>query len=262
MIENSLAVSEENYRRKMEVLEHDYATRESLGWENLPRSRFVPRFVEELQGRFGERPEILDLGSGSGERAISLAELGLDVVGLEMTGSGVRRASTNALKHQSVQVGNTSFVQGDMRNLPFLDMTFVGFHDFLSLMHLPFKDWERYFDGVVRILRPGGLGLIVTFSGEDVEYFGVPIKDDDIGWLEFKDGFVNLEERSGSRFSRPHNYPERYEGYNYYFASKDEILSMAGGRFNILEMDLCSDQIGNPDHRGKRFYWNILLEKR
>lgn len=258
---------EELYKRKIQRFNQDFNTLDTLPWEKHPMSPRTAEFVTVLQSRFGEHPRVIDLGSGSGRRTLFLAELGLDMVGIDLAEMGIKKAM-RVIQEGMTPIGKVSFIEGDFRRLPFRGWpdipSFHGFYDHFSLMHLHYKDWSIYFSEAARVTKSGGLGLIVCFTGEDKDFFGINIKGDQIGWLEFQDGKVNLENRLGNestRSTRTHQYPPYWEGYSWYFASKDEILNVVKDQFRVVNLDLWDYPGSNPEHRGKRYYWNILLER-
>lgn len=228
-------------------------------WQEQPLSPDAPNFVEELRQRFQSMLKVLDLGSGTGRHTIMLAELGLNVIGVEITKAGVLKSWSFIEGTNYIQ--KVRFLRGNVLDLPFLEGSFEGFHDFCTLSHLHIKDWGQYFIEAARVLKLGGLGTIIGFSGEDEAFYGVPIRKENIGWLEFRDGQVFLEKRSGERCNHPHQYPPRYENMSWYFATGDQIYDLTTGLFKVRKIELWDHPAPNPENGGHRDYLNILLER-
>ncbi|MBI2036123.1 class I SAM-dependent methyltransferase [Candidatus Microgenomates bacterium] len=252
----------DRYRPKREHFEKIFAGEvidRGGHWKEQPLSPEAKYFAFLLKEKFGEWALVLDEGSGTGGHTLQLANLGLRVIGIEQTASGA--AKSNALRRQAdISPYRASFVHGDIRFLPFKDGSFSGFHDWCSLSHLHRRDWKDYFNEAARVTVKGGLGLILGFSGYDREFYGVPIREDGVAWLEFRDGQVFLENRHGEKYNRPHDYPEKYENMSWWFARINDIKEAAGDNFDIRGIRL--SQHPEAHHKGKRHYLNILLERR
>ncbi len=259
-------MSVDRYLAKIGTLEEVYGrqARDQGGhWRKQPLSPTISQFAERLKERFGPNPRILDEGSGSGEHAAQLVtDYGLRVLGVEITQNGIMKARALARDLQLSQE-DLSFERGNMLELPFANGTFEGFHDFCSLCHLHFSDWKRYFEEAARVTAAGALGQIVGFSAYDDDFYGVPIREAGIGWLEFRDGQVNLENRQGDVSSRPHQYPPQYEAFSWYFATVEQVQEAVRGRFRFMEAEsyLWDHPEQKPGQIGQRFYLNIPLER-
>lgn len=257
-------IDSDMYGEKINRLEKIYAGKEideGGHWKKQPLSPGIDEFVAQLQNRFGLTPRILDQGSGTGGHTIELA-IGykLDVMGVERTWNGVKNARLLASREELLGKG-VNFVRGDMLALPIRDGVFEGFHDFCSLSHLHYKDWNKYFAEAARVTVPGALGMIVDFYGGDDEFYGVPIREENIGWLEFRDGEVHLQNRDERNYSRLHKYPDKYENMSWYFANMDELEEASRGYFRVLDMYPWDHPEPKSGQVGKRYYLNALLER-
>ncbi|HEV2750127.1 MAG TPA: class I SAM-dependent methyltransferase [Gemmatimonadales bacterium] len=132
-----------------EFYEAEYHFDEDVEHPNLER---VWRALRPLQPLTGTA--FLDLGSGVGWGArLSLARGGGKLaVGLDFS----RRALT--LAHRTTP--GARWVQGDGTSLPFRDRAFDRVFSFGSLEHFP--DLHRGLHEAFRVLRPGGLAVVVV----------------------------------------------------------------------------------------------------
>jgi demethylmenaquinone methyltransferase/2-methoxy-6-polyprenyl-1,4-benzoquinol methylase len=99
----------------------------------------------------------LDLATGTGDIAFSLAASGARVVGLDITPRMIELASAKASDRL-----RCSFVVGDMLSLPFPDRAFDLVTTGYGLRNVP--DLARALDEIARVLAPGGLALSLDFN--------------------------------------------------------------------------------------------------
>src|SRR5436309_5213876 len=107
---------------------------------------------EELRGR-----TLLDAGCGNGELTRSMAEYGLEVVGMDFSRSveGARRRLVERLYEKTPPVAHrVHYLQGNVLELPLLPASFDFVHSSGVLHHTP--STERAFRSVSRALKPGG----------------------------------------------------------------------------------------------------------
>lgn len=134
---------------------HDRPTSASFGYEwtrydvhddagnaRMVRERtgFTP---EDLRGRL-----VLEGGCGMGRHTRIAAQWGARVVALDLS-EAVEPARENTRDYPAVQV-----VQGDLLQLPFKPASFDRIYSIGVLHHTP--DPPRAFQGLVRLLKPGG----------------------------------------------------------------------------------------------------------
>jgi ubiquinone/menaquinone biosynthesis methyltransferase len=118
------------------------------GWK-----RRLVALAEPVAGR-----RALDLATGTGDIAFSLASSGAHVVGLDIT----PRMIELAMDKKSEHAGSCSFMVGDMLALPFPDRSFDLVTTGYGLRNVP--DLTRAVDEIARVLTPGGLALSLDFN--------------------------------------------------------------------------------------------------
>ncbi len=103
---------------------------------------------------------VLDVGCGTGENVLYLAEHGYEVVGVDGAPTAIEKARAKA-KQRGL---NARFEVADAFNLSSLELQFDTVID-SGLFHI-FTDEERprYRDGLERVIRPGGTYFLMCFS--------------------------------------------------------------------------------------------------
>lgn len=128
-----------------------------------------PEIVEEIFQLFDpvDGQKFLDVGCGTGNYTIALAEKGMNVTGLDVS---LQMIETARKKMSSVE-----WVHGDAKHLPFSDRSFDGVLCFLAIHHI--KELALFFSEAQRVLKPGGKIVIFTNSPQQfmqlwiVDYF-------------------------------------------------------------------------------------------
>lgn len=101
---------------------------------------------------------ICDLGCGPGHLARFLSELGLDVLGVDVSQAMIQVA-------RRLNPGLV-FEQGDMLRLQFPDASFAGIAAFYSLIHIERLRLRQVLEELFRVLAPGGRLLSSFHVGE------------------------------------------------------------------------------------------------
>jgi len=112
-------------------------------------------FLDYLDGG-----RVLDLGCGPGIDAAGFARRGLDVVGLDITESFLRRAREHFVEVTADCQARASFVRGDMRSLPFEADSFDGIWASGSFHHVPREQAPATAAELARVLREDGCAYI------------------------------------------------------------------------------------------------------
>jgi len=136
------------------------ALRSVLG-DDLLRARATAELV-----RPGLR--VADIGTGTGILALELAELGLDVIGIDRSEAMLETARQKWDSIAAAQTGNIEFRVGDAHELPLeaasVDAAFA--HMVLHSLEEP----ERAVQEMARVVRPGGLVILVDFMPHELEW--------------------------------------------------------------------------------------------
>jgi len=151
------------------------------------------------------RGTIGDLGCGPGHVTGFLAELGADVVGVDVSAEMVRLAST---AHPGLR-----FVVGDLRSLPFADGSLAAAIAFYSLIHFADDDLRVACCEIARVLAAGGEALIAYHRGDRVvhpgEMWGVRV---DLGFRFLPDRTVAAALKEAGLQIRAKIHREPYAG--------------------------------------------------
>lgn len=144
--------------------EKEYKERKDLpsSRTNKP-SRALLTFLENHTLEDGQ---VMDIGSGFGRNSIYLANLGRDVVGIEIAETAIKEAKNKATE---VGVGDkTEFIElnvGD-KEWPFEDNQFVLVLDMMVLHVLSKEERENYAKNLTRVLKPGGFFVFYTIAAD------------------------------------------------------------------------------------------------
>jgi cyclopropane fatty-acyl-phospholipid synthase-like methyltransferase len=119
-----------------------------------------PEVIELVEGGVLPPGRALDLGCGTGTNCIYLARHDWEVVGVDFSVLAIRRARRKA-RRAGV---DGRFYQVEVTNLAFLADPFDLALDIGCLHSLSPEDWRRYAAGVARLVLPGGLYLLYSFT--------------------------------------------------------------------------------------------------
>lgn len=158
-------------RASYDRVARDYAERLFRELDNKPLDR-------QLLDRFAERVRDLgpacDLGCGPGQVARYLRDRRVEVVGVDL--------SPAMLDHACELNPDITFRQGDMRSLDVEAASYGGIAAFYSIIHVPRPELVDTFREMRRVLKPGGLLLLVFHIGDHVvhleEWWGHPVSVD------------------------------------------------------------------------------------
>jgi ubiquinone/menaquinone biosynthesis C-methylase UbiE len=130
-------------------------------WAVKADERVGERFAAALGA--ASRGKLLDVACGPGVVSAALAPHAASVVAFDATIQMLEKAKARCAK---AGLTNVEFKSGDAEQLPFADATFDGVVTRLAIHH--FANPQRALDQMFRVLRPGGVAVIVdAISSED-----------------------------------------------------------------------------------------------
>lgn len=195
-----------SYDAQKKFFETAYKTGTDLWTDKL----YVSKVFEYL-GKLPAGAMTLDLGTGRGRWAITMAEAGFKVIGVDyvthLISTNNREAKAKGLE------GKIRFIEGDVFDIPLADNTIDVVTDFGLLQHIHREDWPKYGSEVRRVLRPGGHVLVVALSKETPKFFDFSPKD-------VADASI-----------------EKY-GASYHFFTPEEIMSVFGHGYTLIQNEV------------------------
>ena len=149
----------------------DYMKSEYLSKEYFEESRelryryhyHIPRELKKLKGIKNEG-KALEIGLGVGVDTHFLCELGYDVTGVDLTEKSVEATSARLAFYNApgtIAIGNAEALDFD-------DETFDIVYSFGVLHHTP--DTQQSIDEVLRVLKKGGIALIMLYHRRALNY--------------------------------------------------------------------------------------------
>ncbi|MFE5124408.1 class I SAM-dependent methyltransferase [Streptomyces sp. NPDC056669] len=133
-----------------------------LSWFNAsPGLELIKRVID---GTLKPGQRLIDLGSGPGVDAVFLSVQGLDVTGVDLSPDAVARATRWA----ELAGADAEFTQGDVLDVPLPDSSADVVTDSFVFHNMRDDARPRYADEVHRLLKPGGLFLLNSFSDKMV----------------------------------------------------------------------------------------------
>lgn len=178
-------------RSSYDAVAHTYLSLFGSELEGKPMDRalltaFAEIVLDRLRGGL-----IADIGCGPGHVTSYLAELGLDVIGIDLSEEMV------ALARRSYPA--SEFRQGSMTALELSDQSLTAIVAFYSIIHIPDSYLPAVFAEFFRVLRPGGLSLIAFQVGDEehhlAEWHGHPVNMD--AYLRQPNAVVKCMEEAG-----------------------------------------------------------------
>jgi len=129
-----------------------------------------PAFVELV--RIGElnRGKVLDVGCGTGENALYLAEKGFAVIGVDLTNRAIAAARAKAAERKL----KVDFREGNALSLDFKDSVFDSVIDSGLFHTFPDDDRPVYAREIARVLAPRGKYFMLCFSDKEPTNWGGP----------------------------------------------------------------------------------------
>jgi len=150
------------YLNQKRFFEEAYRTGEH-GWPTADPSRFVIEFLRTFR-KESPRGRILDIGCGEGRHTLLFAGAGYTAIGTDLQPLAIQRAREFARSEKLK--GRFKFVLGDVFALPFRPGGFDVIIDYGCLHHVMKKDFPRYLENTLPLLRSGGYFLLSCFSSK------------------------------------------------------------------------------------------------
>jgi len=151
--EHETAYTAATLQGALSELEDMFRQRQHLAAMDMP--------LHELTGK-----KILEIGSGGGGHSALFKFHGADVTAVDIT---AERAVGTSLKLQLVPQGAGRAYQADAENLPFRDDVFDIVYSNGVLHHS--EDTDQCIAEVHRVLKPGGLAVIMLYSRHSATYW-------------------------------------------------------------------------------------------
>ena len=127
----------------------------SLGIDKLWRKKAI-KILKEFQPKV-----IMDMATGTGDFAVEALKLNPErVVGVDIS-NGMLEVGRKKMRKKGVEQ-IVEMVQGDSENLTFEDATFDAFTVGFGVRN--FQNLDAGLTEMFRVLKPGGIGLILEFS--------------------------------------------------------------------------------------------------
>ena len=135
--------------------------------DRSPIAAYLARSVELIRARNLEHLPVLDVGCGPGFDTVSLQNLGLNAVGLDLSWNMLWEGMTHF---------PANYAQVDMRSLPF-GSTIGAIWSCASLLHIPRQEAPVVLREFSRVLVRGGLICLSVKSGEGELWTDAPYGD-------------------------------------------------------------------------------------
>ena len=150
----------EDTREGYDLTAAEYAERFHNHLHDRPLDRAM---LAGFAGLVGLDGVIADIGCGTGATSRVFADIGLDVVGIDLSPNMIAEA-------QRLNPG-LRFQVGSMTNLDFDDGRFDGICAWYSVIHVPDELLPQVFSEFHRVLRPGGVALVAFQVGDQPRTF-------------------------------------------------------------------------------------------
>lgn len=131
---------------------------DTIGWYNKNAKKYAqvsesqsnPEQVIEFAALLPKHAKVLDAGCGAGRDTNLLSKKGVNAIGLDI--------SEGLIAVARQQYPNLTFIEGDLRGLPFNNQEFDGVWAHASLLHLETgEDVSKSLSEFARVLKPKGI---------------------------------------------------------------------------------------------------------
>jgi len=129
-----------------------------------------PAFVELVRAGELDKGRVLDVGCGTGENALYLAENGFSAIGVDLSNRAIVAARAKAAERRL----KVDFQEGNVLSLDFKDGVFDNVIDSGLFHTLPDDDRPVYAREIARVLAPKGMYFMLCFSEKEPTNWGGP----------------------------------------------------------------------------------------
>jgi len=152
-------INQRSYYKKIKELNISHYTGEVAYYTKAPLRMVEKKLLEKINSA----AHILDLGCGFGRFSIGAAQLGFDIVGVDITPRAIEAAIRRAKK---LNLSNAHFILGDMTHLPFKDRIFdyVFCPRFSINAIATFSQRKKAVEEMLRVVKNGGTVFIESFN--------------------------------------------------------------------------------------------------
>ena len=150
----------ESTREGYDLTATGYAERFHNHLDERPLDRAMLAGFAGLVKRHGV---VADVGCGTGAASRVLADVGLDVLGIDL--------SPNMIAEAQRRNPALRFQVGSMTGLDFAEGHFDGICAWYSVIHIPDEQLPQVFSEFHRVLRPGGVALVAFQVGDQPRTF-------------------------------------------------------------------------------------------
>lgn len=238
-------------RSKWDVSSQKYDTHSAHGIKTTQERDAWKRFLG--QALPGSGLDVLDVGCGTGEMSLVLAEMGHNVTGIDLSEKMLARARDKARSSRH----KVKFSSGDAESLKFDSGRFDALLSRHVLWTLPHPD--KAMDEWKRVVKTGGAVMVIDARWRDSSLSGRSRR------LASELGTLLLERQnpwkgwypSDLNSALPHRFGLTSEEARRYFESAD----LADVRVFDLNEIRQIQKIGMPLHRRIAFHWTYYLVK-
>lgn len=156
-------------------------------FDDLTDLPYIDKFLDKLPSK----AKILDVGCGPGTFSKYLYSKGFIVEGVDL--------SDEMIKIAQKKVPGVNFRLMDMRKLSFENEYFDGLLVAYSLIHIPTEEIPTTIKGFYKILKPGGIVMIIAQKGLPDKIVDEPLKAGEKIFINFftKERLINFLTQSG-----------------------------------------------------------------
>lgn len=215
----------EHNKKHKEYFERSYKT----GTDTTDDTEYTSVVLSFLR-LLPHRGMVLDLGSGRGHWVYAMADLGMKVIGLDFV-EDLTIQNNEDVKERGY-AGKVAFMTGDVLDIPLQEETVDAITDFGTLQHIHPINWQDYQIEVCRVLRTGGILLLVELSRTTEQFLDFHPKTSDTGNVDLY-------------------------GLHHHFFDRKEIEDIFGEQFSILKSEIHTF----PNTRNLRYIFTILKKK-